>query len=74
MENIWCECLAQESNRKRSGTDGDVSQMEWRSAIEQYTPLDLSFHKDRLPVISGVAKRIGRARGWHNRITLQGFG
>lgn len=65
MENNWCECLAQESGLKRRGTDGDVSQMEWHSIIEQYTSLDLSFHKDRLPAISGVAKRIGGARGWH---------
>jgi hypothetical protein len=64
MEDNWCECLGQEKHPKCGESKIDVSLMDWHHIVEQYTLLDLSFHKDRLPAIAGVAKRVGEARGW----------
>jgi Heterokaryon incompatibility protein (HET) len=79
MESIDCECSGIRMRTKGFSVDDTKqifrdnlstmppSELEtlWRDTVKRYTTLDLTFHKDRLPAISGLASHIQKFR--HDR-------
>lgn len=63
-ESTWCECnsrsLAWSSHRMSPRTLGE---QDWQSITHQYIKTQLTFEKDRLPALAGVAQRYSELRG-----------
>ena len=60
-ESTWCECGSGERNRARWRTNTSMAlrNQKWEDIAAQYDHTQLSFEKDRLPALSGVAKHYG---------------
>ena len=48
----------------------DRSLWAWSRLIEDYTRLDLTFDKDKLPVVSGIARRFHQMTHWQYHVGL----
>jgi hypothetical protein len=74
IQNIWCEYKSTEAPlsgdssvavdfssllRKRSLLDS-----QWNGIVATFTRLDLTFSCDRLPALSGIARRFGEHHGY----------
>lgn len=84
-EASWCECRFQEDKWKALKSTQSTLDREWPDIVEQYTETELSFERDRLPALSGIAQRYGEYHGlsylaglwlerpeelfWHTRTT-----
>jgi len=55
MEGIWKEVKSYTLT---------IPDMTWTEIMLNYTITELSIKSDRLPAISGIAKRFGEGRGW----------
>lgn len=60
-ESTWCECASREEEwvDKRAKTARALRNQKWEDIAAQYNQTQLSFEKDRLPALAGVAKRYG---------------
>lgn len=66
-EAVYCECKSSGYDRKSNATGvplRDLSQANWTKMVAWYSTLNLTFAKDRLPALGGVARRYGESRGW----------
>ncbi|KAG6357672.1 hypothetical protein INS49_013551 [Diaporthe citri] len=64
-ESTWCECDSGKSKwegHRRAGPRTILDQA-WDTIAEQYNEMQLSFEKDRLPAIAGIAQRHAELRG-----------
>lgn len=64
-ESTWCECSSREPywaglRRQAART---IDEQGWDLIADQYNSTQLSFEKDRLPAIAGVARRYGELNG-----------
>ena len=68
-EGFWCECGIYKSHGYNQTTPklsynqmitkvGPENSERWHDIVSEYSRLDLSFDKDRLPAISGIAKHL----------------
>ncbi|KAK6063204.1 hypothetical protein SCUP515_12609 [Seiridium cupressi] len=64
-EALSCECRYLEALWKQIKSQRrNFAEWEWTDIITQYTATNLSKASDRLPAISGIAKRYGESHGW----------
>lgn len=68
FEGEWAEIhreTADRGNDVGSGPRGGIGGVDWHAAVYAYSQLALTFHKDKLPALAGVARRVSeeRARG-----------
>lgn len=58
-ESTWCECNSRESEwrKKRYYEPRTIRSQNWNLIAEQYNDTQLTFEKDRLPALGGVAQR-----------------
>lgn len=64
-EAMWCECRFDERLR-RSHARGvtDAINQSWVDVVVPYSRTSLSIESDRLPALSGIARRFGSFHGW----------
>jgi hypothetical protein len=69
MTDFWCECSPVREERVNEfrpietyfmpALKKNVEWLSWDEIVTTYSQMDLSFEKDRLPALSGVARRYG---------------
>ncbi len=66
QEALLCECRYREHNwRKAKLATPDISHIPRTEIVCEYSKTSLSKSSDKLPALSGIAKRVGEARGWN---------
>ncbi|EON95747.1 putative het domain protein [Phaeoacremonium minimum UCRPA7] len=64
-EAMSCECGHNEGAWKMVKREApSLSDMTWSGICAEYTKTELSIDADKLPALSGVARRFGEAHGW----------
>lgn len=66
-ESTWCECESGKSKWKGHRNVGPrtILDQNWDTITEQYNEMQLSFEKDRLSALAGVAQRYSElGKGW----------
>lgn len=81
-ESMLCECGQRYPdlpyNQVNPGTNDDLLAHKWRKTVEFYSTLNLTFPTDKLPALSGLAKRMSEHRPreiylaglWSNSLNL----
>ncbi|MCJ1350539.1 MAG: hypothetical protein MMC33_000520 [Icmadophila ericetorum] len=61
---ITCECSSFTQRRRRGGAllKGTIKGEMWKQIVAEYTALNLTFPKDRLPALSGLAQAMSRVK------------
>lgn len=68
-EKGWCECGSCTSFAKSSWDQRKIEfpkllqKLEWEHIVDEYEYMELTFEKDRLPALAGVARRYGEWSG-----------
>lgn len=64
-EKTWCECKSEELEwlARRKETPRLLGSESWAEIVSQYNKTELTFTKDRLPALAGVARRYGKQHG-----------
>lgn len=64
-EKTWCECRSEELEwlAQRKETPRLLGSESWENIVRQYKETELTFTKDRLPALAGIAKRYGKQHG-----------
>lgn len=64
-ESTWCECTSggEEWSEQRKKAPRTRSDDTWGAVTRLYNGTELSFEKDRLPALAGVARRYGETHG-----------
>lgn len=64
-QSTWCECGSRQGEwiRKRMEGARTIGDQTWNLITEQYNDTQLTFEKDRLPALAGVAQRYAKLRG-----------
>lgn len=74
-EKGWCECgsctFLQKSSWKRGWIEFPklLQNVEWEHIVNEYEGMELTFEKDRLPALAGVARRYGE---WNRKTYVAG--
>lgn len=66
-ESTWCECDSRKDRwiNQRKKKARTINDQDWDAMAQQYNETQLSFEKDRLPALAGVARRYAEsAGGW----------
>lgn len=64
-ERTWCECKSEELEwlARRKETPRLLGSESWEDIVRQYNKTELTFTKDRLPALAGIASRYGKQHG-----------
>lgn len=64
-EGIWCECHSWNSKREKQKViySRVIGEVHWENIIEEYYVTHLSFEKDKLPALAGIARRYSEVCG-----------
>lgn len=64
-ESTWCECDSRRDEwiKERERRPRTLVGQDWRLIVLQYNDTQLSFEKDRLPALAGVARRYAELTG-----------
>lgn len=64
-ESTWCECTSRGEDWKtlREKTPRTIQNESWEDIATEYLKTDLTFDKDRVPALAGIARRYGESHG-----------
>lgn len=76
LENGWCECGSCTFLENKIWPGGRIKfpksleNLKWEHIVQEYEGMELTFAKDRLPALAGVARRYGE---WNRKTYVAGL-